>query len=102
MSMFICSSTHTATCIPATGPAGNWWVGCSHGNQHTSTTRRRRRRWWDAIVHWSTTGHWTHLTATAGGYVAIATSRWVVAIATSRWVVPSNENYMHMYLIAVI
>ena len=92
MSMFICSSTHTAACIPATGPAGNWWVGCSHGNQHTST-RRRRRWWWDAIVHWSTTGHWTHLTATAGGYVAIATSRWVV---------PSNENYMHMYLTAVI
>ena len=65
-------------------------MGCSHGNQHTSAGRRR---WWDAIVHWSTTGHWTHLTATAGGYVTMATSRLVA---------PSNENYMHMYLTAVI
>ena len=88
--LFLSLYTHIAACIPATGSTGDWWMGCSHGNQHTST---RRRRWWDAIVHWSTTGHWTHLTATAGGYVTMATSRLVA---------PSNENYMHMYLTAVI
>ena len=88
--LFLSLYTHTAACIPATGSTGDWWMGCSHGNQHTSAGRRR---WWDAIIHWSTTGHWTHLTATAGGYVTMATSRWVA---------PSNENYMCMYLTAVI